>query len=180
MTRAQGAYLLSGHEGPYAVERFRSGRTSDGRWTYRATRHDPSGTTLLGRLEVEVGEEVRLHVEAGGWVLRGGTVGPGVLWRRGEQEHEAVAGGFSGSSPGLAVATLLRSRLAVGESRRLRAVLVSEPVLATRTVDEQWSRPADDRVEVLDLGTGEARALRVEDGLVTEGTGLVLTGLTRA
>ena len=167
-----GTYVLSGHDGPYAVERF----TVDGS-SYRATRHDPASDVLVGRLEVDLGPEVRVHAEAAGWVLRGGTVGPEVLWRRGEQEQEAVADGFTGTSPAYALAVVgrLRSSLAVGASTRLRLVAVTEPVLATRLVDEQWTRVDAERWQAVDLATGEGRDLLLADGLVVAGTGLTLT-----
>ena len=165
-----GTYVLSGHDGPYAVERFVLTGTT---WT--ATRHDPETDAMMGRLEVELGPEVRLHAEAGPWVLRGGTVGSEVLWRRGQDEHEAVADGFSGTSPAYALAVVGRLALAVGQSRRLRLVAVTEPVLATRLVDEQWTRVGEDRWQVDDLATGERRDLLVADGLVVAGTGLTLT-----
>lgn len=152
-----GSYLLDG-----VVERF----TWDGR-TYAATRH--SGPQLLGRLELHVDREVRLHAEAGGWVLRAGTVGPDVLWRRGTEEHEAVADGLTGPSPAYAVALVRRLALAVGEQRRVRLVAVTEPVLATRLVDEAWLRTAENAYAVTDLATGERRAVTLVDGLVAEG-----------
>jgi len=111
-----------------------------------------------GRLHLRVdrsGVTTRLHVEAGGWVLRGGCVGGSVLWRRGELEGEAVALGFTGACPAYDVAVALRLRLAVGEQRRVRLVEVTQPVLATRLVDRQWSRPAARRWVVDDLATGE-------------------------
>ena len=111
-----------------------------------------------GRLHLQVdaaGVTTRLHVEGGGWVLRGGCVGGTVLWRRGELEGEAVALGFTGSHPAYDVAVALRLRLAVGESRRVRLVEVTEPVLATRLVDREWARPAERRWVVTDLATGE-------------------------
>jgi hypothetical protein len=116
-----------------------------------------------GRLHLQVdaaGVTTRLHVEAGGWVLRGGCVGGSVLWRRsavtGEGgEGEAVALGFTGAHPAYDVAVALRLRLPVGERRRVRLVEVTEPVLATRLVDREWWRPSPDRWVVTDLATGE-------------------------
>ena len=111
----------------------------------------------FGRLHLRVdpsGVTTRLHVEAGRWVLRGGCVGSSVLWRRGEQESEAVALGFTGESPAYDVAVALRLRLSVGQRRRVRLVEVTEPVLATRLVDGEWSRPAPGRWVVDDLATG--------------------------
>lgn len=111
-----------------------------------------------GRLHLHVdgaGVTTRLHAEGGGWVLRGGCVGGSVLWRRGDQEGEAVALGFTGTCAAYDVAVALRLRLAVGDRRRVRLVEVTEPVLATRLVDREWSRPAADRWVVTDLATGE-------------------------
>jgi hypothetical protein len=125
-----------------------------GGWTWDGPR-TPDG---LGRLRLQVdasGVTTRLHVEGGGWVLRGGCVGGSVLWRRGEQEGEAAALGFTGESPAYDVAVALRLRLPVGERRRVRLVEVTEPVLATRLVDQEWSRPAQGRWLVTDLATGE-------------------------
>ncbi len=108
---------------------------------------------VVGRLELQVGPPVRLHVQAGPWVLRGGVVGPEVLWRRGEQEQQAVAHGFTGDSPAYALPLL--TLLADGP-RRLRLVEVTAPVLATRLVDQEWAVEGE-RVTVLDLATGVRR-----------------------
>ena len=85
----RGAYLLSGSDGPYAVERFSCAPGPAG-WRYVATRSHASTGAPLGRLDVALdgaGRPHRVHVEQGGWELRGGAVGPHVLWRRGETEH---------------------------------------------------------------------------------------------
>ena len=172
-----GSSLLCGHDGPYAVERFTCGPDGDG-WTYDAVRSDPVTGAPLGRLHLRVaatGVTTRLHVEAGGWVLRGGCVGGDVLWRRGEQERQAAAAGFTGTSPAYALALVRRLGLAVGDRRRVTLVAVTEPVLATRRVEESWTRSAQDRWQVEDLATGERRLLVVADGLLVEGTGLTLT-----
>ena len=173
----RGTYLLSGHDGPYALERL-SCEASDGGWTCDAIRSDPASGAPLGRLHLRVdpsGTTTRLHVEAGGWVLRGGCVGSDVLWRRGEQEHEVAASGFVGTSPAYALALVRRLALEVGERRRVRLVAVTEPVLATRLVDQAWTRVGQDRWQVEDLATGERREVVIEDGLVVAGTGLTLT-----
>jgi hypothetical protein len=173
----RGSYLLTGHDGPYAVERF-SCAPAGGGWTYDATRSDPASGAPLGRLHLRVdvsGTTTRLHVEAGGWVLRGGCVGGDVLWRRSEQEHEVPASGFVGTSPAYALALVHRLALAVGERCRVRLVAVTEPVLATRLVDQSWTRAGHDRWQSEDLATGERREVVVEDDLVVAGTGLALT-----
>ena len=168
-----GSYLLTGHDGAYAVERFACGDTAAG-WGYAATRHEPASGALLGRIELTT---TRLHVEAGGWVLRAGTLGSRVLWRRGEREGEAVAVGLTGTSPAYDVALIRLFGLAVGEQRRVRLLAVTEPVLATRLVDEQWHRTATDRYEAIDLATGEGRWRQLDADLVVAGAGLTLTRL---
>lgn len=131
------------------------------RWdgtTYTATHW--RGRVQVGRLVLVVTPQVRLHVEAGGWLLRGGCAGPEVLWRRGTAEdggpeREAVADGFTGASPAYALALLPR----LGEvPRRLRLVEVTDPVLATRLVDQEWSRVGT-LLMVTDLATGARRTL---------------------
>jgi len=127
-------------------------------WTYDGPRTPGGGGRLVLRVDA-AGVTTRLHVEGGGWVLRGGCVGGSVLWRRGDRagegtEGEAGALGFTGTSPAYDVAVALRLRLAVGERRLVRLVEVTEPVLATRLVDRQWGRPSADRWVVDDLATG--------------------------
>jgi len=163
-----GTYLVAGGR-----EDFTWAPAADG-WSYASTREDETGTT---RLELHVGREVRVHVEAGGWVLRAGTVGPDVLWRRGDDEREAAADGMTGPSPAYAAALVhhLALALAVGEQRRVRLVAVTAPVLATRLVDESWTRTGPEDFDVADLATGERRVVRLEAGLVVEATGLTLT-----
>jgi hypothetical protein len=172
---ATGAYLLSGHDDPYALERFTCRATPDG-WRYDATRDGG------GRLELQLdGTAVRLHVEAGGWVLRGVAAGGEALWRRGEQERTATADGFTGSSPGLLVACARLART------RLQLVEVTEPVLATRTTTQAWTSLgtavhdgiAVDSWQVDDLGTGERRTVRLAGDVVVEAPGVRLVTLTR-
>jgi len=137
-------------------------------WAYDGPRTE-DGT---GRLQLRVdaaGVTTRLHVEGGGWVLRGGCVGGSVLWRRGDEEGEAVALGFTGTSPAYDVAVALRLRLGVGEHRRVRLVEVTDPVLALRLVDRQWSRTGSARWVVDDLATGERR--EVDPDTVVAGMG---------
>ena len=168
-----GSYVLTGHDGPYAVERFTC--ADDGElWSWSATRHDPVSGALRGRLELQVGREQRLHAEAAGWVLRAGTVGAEVLWRRGPDDRACVADGLTGSSPAFAIATARRLDLAVGERRRVRLLAVTEPVLATLLVEQEWARVGQDSYDVTDLATGERQQLRL-DGDVVDSPGLALT-----
>jgi hypothetical protein len=176
-----GAYLLSGHDGPYAEERFTCAGDDDG-WWYEATRHHPSTGALTGRLELRVDAgTTRLHVEAGGWVLRGAASGGQALWQRGELERTAAADGFTGTSPGFLVAG---ARLPPG-LRHL--VEVTEPVLATRTTSQQWNALGSqehqgvlvDAWQVDDLATGERRTVRLAGEVVVEAAGVRLTHLAR-
>jgi hypothetical protein len=176
-----GAYLLSGHDGPYAAERFTCG-TVEGLWRYEGLREDPATRTPLGRLELEHGGgTVRLHAEVGGWVLRAAVAGGEVVWRRGEQEQTSAADGLTGSSPAFLVAC---ARLGPG---RLRLLEVTEPVLAVRAVLQDWARRPDEEHDgvavqawqVDDLSTGERRVVRLAGDVVVEAPGVRLTALTR-
>lgn len=115
---------------------------------------------------------VRLVVTRAGWEVRGGVVGPDVSWRRGGQEMSVRADGFTGPSPAYDVAAARQLRLAIGQSRRLRLVEVTEPVAATRTVDVQWARVADvlgtEQYEVDDLATGERRVVHLLGDVVVD------------
>ena len=172
---ATGAYELSGHDGPYAVERFTCGPAVGG-WRYDAVREN-------GRIELELaGATVRLHVEGGGWVLRGAASGGQAVWRRGAEERTAPADGFAGSSPGLLIACARLDR------PRLQLVEVTEPVLATRTTTQAWTSlgsavhdgVAVDSWQVEDLTTGERATVRLAADVVVEAPGVRLTALTRS
>ncbi len=166
-----GRYLLSGHDGAFAVERFTCGEQAGG-WRYVGVREHPDDGAALGRLELLVdaaGQVLRLAVVGGGWDLRGGVVGSEVLWRRGEQERSAQAHGFTGTSPAYAV---VATRLAAGADL-LRLVEVHDAVLATSLVDQRWTG----RGEVWTSerrDTGEVGRWEVRDGVVSAGPGLVL------
>ena len=169
---ATGAYQLSGHDGPYALERFTCGPTPEG-WRYDAVRGN-------GRIELELsGATVRLHVEGGGWVLRGAAAGGEAVWRRGDEERTAAADGFTGTSPGLLVACARLGR------ERLRLVEVTEPVLATRATTQAWTALGTavhdgigvDSWQVDDLATGERRTVRLAGDVVVEAPGIRLVEL---
>ena len=179
---SSGSYLLVGHplsghgEAP-VLERFTCGSDGDG-WSYAAVREDPGTGVELGRLQLRLdaaGTTTRLHAEGGGWLLRGGCVGGAVLWRRGQDEREEAAAGFWGTSPSYAVAAVRRLGLAPGQTRPLRLVEVTEPVLATRLVVQSWTRVAERRWSVDDRATGERRELELAGDVVVAGTGLTLT-----
>lgn len=181
----RGSYRVDGPSGP-AIERFSCGAGPAG-WRCTATREDGDGR-LLATLDLTVDRTwrtVRLSAEAGGWQLRGGVAGDRVLWRRGGQEHAAVAAGFTGSSPVFAVATARLLGLAPGGTARVRLVRLSD-ALAPLTVDEGWGRTADlpggagvERYEVADLATGERRVVHLVGDVVVDATGVDLVALTR-
>ena len=179
-----GSYLLSDHDGPYAVESFRCAAGPAG-WRYVATRTDPDGRPLLG-LDLAVDDRwraVRLVLAVGGAELRGGVVGPEAVWRRGADEHATPAAGFTGDSPAFAVATARLLALAVGGTARLRLVRLSA-ALGALTVDEGWGRTADEqgaeRYEAADLATGGRRVVHLVDDVVVDAGGVDLQTLTRA
>jgi hypothetical protein len=181
--QATGAYLLSGHDGPYAVERFSLASSGDG-WGWTATREEPGSGAPLGRLELHrEGGAVRLHVEAAGWVLRGAAADGEAVWRRGAEERAAAADGFTGSSPAFLLAT---AGLAGAGAVRLRLVEVTEPVLATREVLQDWAAPRPvvrDDVEVVghrvrDPASGAGGELWLAGLLVLAAPGVRLLSLT--
>ena len=182
-----GRYLLSGHDGPWAVEEFRCGPGPAG-WRYVGERTDPATGAPLGRVDLTLdaaGRAVRLHVAGAGWELRGGAAGADVLWRRGEDERTERAAGFTGTSPAYAVATSRLLSLAVEDRRRVRLVVVTEPALATRVVDEGWALTGVEdhdglqvaRYEVADLTTGERRVVHLTGDVVVAADGVVLASL---
>lgn len=183
----RGAYLLTGHDGAYALERFSCAPGPAG-WRYVATREDPATGAPLGRLDVALdatGRAVRVLVNAGGWELRGGVTADGCTWRRGSEQRSDAAVGFTGTSPvwALAAVRLLRPAAPV----RARLVRLGDEALATRTVDEGWVRTARERDadlgvvvethEAADLATGERRVVRLVGDVVLDATGVVLLEL---
>jgi hypothetical protein len=185
-----GRYVLSGHDGPWAVEQFRCGPGPSG-WRYVGERTDPATGAPLGRIDLTLdtaGRTLRLQVAGGGWEVRGGVAGADVLWRRGEDERTERAAGFTGTSPAYAVATSRLLALAVGERRRVRLVALTEPVLAPRTVDEGWTLTQVERqeplevarYEVADLSTGERRVVHLAGDVVVAADGIALTSLDGA
>ena len=173
-----GAYLLSGHDGPYALERFTC-VGDGGSWSYDGVREDPATGVPLGSLALRVdGATVRLQVEAAGWVLRGAAAGGSVLWRRGSDEHDAAADGFTGTSPAHLVVAVRVGR------PRLVLVEVTEPVLATRLVQRSWAclgaQEEVDVHEVADLATGERGRVHLAADVVVDAPGVRLVTLTRS
>ena len=176
----RGAYLLSGLEGPYAVERFSCAPGPAG-WRYVATREDPDGRGL-GRLDVVLdgaGRALRVQVRSGAWEVRGGVVGSRCVWRRGEREHADRAGGFTGTSPVWLVAA---ARRGAGVQR---LVELSDPALAARTVLQRWALTGGrveagltvERYDVDALDTGERRVVHLAGDVVVAAPGITLLEL---
>jgi len=188
----RGTYLLSGHDGPYALERFSCAPGPAG-WRYVATREQPGTGALLGRLDLVLdarGAPVRVQVETGGWVLRGGVVGAQALWRRGPDERGERAVGFTGTSPAWAVAAarLLAAAPAPAPAPapvRLRLVRLGDEALSTRLVEESWAHTGTAtreglvvvRYETADLGTGERRVVHLSGDVVLDAPDTVLLDL---
>ncbi len=183
---ARGSYRLAA-DGAALVERFACAPGPAG-WRYVATREDEGTGAARGRLDVVLdasGTPLRVHVEAAGWVLRGGAVGSELLWRRGDAEAGAVADGFTGSSPVWLLAAARRCARQAQPVTRLRLLRLGDEALATRLVDQAWSaagtrRQGDLEVagfEVTDLQTGERGAVHVAGNVVLDAPGVELTAL---
>jgi len=163
-------------------------------WRYVGTTSDG------GRMDVAVNlrwRPARVELVASGWLLRGGISGPDVVWLRaavadlaGAVERRTAATGFFGRSPGLLVATARSLRLVTGGSVRVRLIEVSEPVLATRTVDLDWTllevirHDAEgeaalpvEHYRVIEVATGLATDLHLCGDVVLAGPGLELHAL---
>lgn len=159
------------------VETFRCAAGPAG-WRYVGTR---PGWSL--DLAVDAAwRPVRLLVSGAG-ELRGGAVGPDLLWRVGDHEHRASAAAFTGDSPAFLVATARMLALGVGATARVPLVRLSA-ALGALTVEEGWGRTPDveeaERYEVADLATGERREVHLVGDVVVAATGVVLMSLTRA
>jgi hypothetical protein len=133
------------------VEHFTCGA---GRYTSRTD----DGDTL--DLTTDHGRVRRLVADFDGWTVKGGSVGDELLWVRGEEEHRAVAAGFTGDSPAFDVAVARMLGLDVGATAQVLLVELMLPVGAARTVRQGWGRvespdPEVERYEVADLATAE-------------------------
>lgn len=158
-------------------------------WRYVGTTSDG------GRVDVAVDSRwrpARVEMLAGGWRLRGGVSGPDAVWLRAAAddladavEHRTPAHGFFGRSPGLLVAVARSLMLVAGASARKRLVEVTEPALATRTLDLDWTLlgVGDDAAlpvehyRLTDLATGIATELHLSGDVVLAGPGLELQDL---
>ena len=121
----------------------------------------------------------------------GGDPGPGRSEAGGAVgvERSARAAGLTGRSPAFLVATARLLRLSAGARARVRLVAVTEPVLGTRLVDEDWSlvtvatHPTETvplpvtRYDVADLATGELRVVHIAGDVVVAAPALELDAL---
>ena len=165
------------------VERFSCAPGPAG-WRYVGSSEDPTTGAPLGRIDLvlQAAGGVRLELTAGDWTLRGGVVGTELLWRRGEKERTERGHGFTGASPSYAV---VLSRLGAGV-RRL--VEVTDPVLATRVVEQVWAHAgqevrdglAVDTWQVDEQATGARSVLHLAGDVVLSAPGVRLLELDGA
>ena len=132
---------------------------------WRYTSRTSHGDTLDLTLDPH-GVVRRLVADFDGWQVRGGSVGEEVVWVRGEQEHSAVAAGFTGESPAFDIAVARLLDLEVDGPVQVTLVELTAPVGAARTVVHGWTRTADpevgvQRFEVADLATAERWVLHI-------------------
>ena len=183
----RGRYLVGGEVEDFACAAGPAG------WRYTGVRRDSGRSvdlTLDGR-----GRPYRVEVASPDWVLRGGVAGTSVLWLRRPAagptgvERSAAAHGFLADSPAFWVALARLPRLPVGQSRRLRLVEVSWPVLATRLLDLEWrhveqaAHPEGEpaltvsRYDATPVDTGERRTVHLAGDVVVAGDGIELIEL---
>ncbi|GAC1329488.1 MAG: hypothetical protein NVSMB13_17140 [Mycobacteriales bacterium] len=184
---------------PTALERFSCAPGPAG-WRYVSALTEPDGPPL-GRVDVTVDgrwRQLRAEVAAGSWLVRGGVTGQEVVWVRVAAaagttdpvaEQTAPAAAFTGRSPGLVVPVVRLLGLAEGARARLAVVLLTEPGLATRRMEQGWTRlestrhPSDlgellvERYEVADLSTGERAQWHLAGDVVLAGPALELAEL---
>ena len=188
---------------PIALERFSCAPGPAG-WRYVSALTDPGGAPL-GRVDVTVDarwRQLRVEVAAGSWLVRGGVTGRDLVWGRvpagtagsgavpaAGVEQVAPAAAFSGRSPGLVVPVVRLLELAEGARSRLAVVLLTEPGLATRRIEQGWTRlgstshPGDlgellvEQYEVADLSTGERSQWHLAGDVVLAGPALELAEL---
>lgn len=183
-----GTYLHAGGD----TETFQCAAGPAG-WRYVSTLSDG------GRIDLTVDSrwhQIRVELGGGGWLLRGGVSGAETVWLRaaagdlsGAAEHTARAAGFGGRSAGLLVATARSLRLAVGDSKRVRLVAVTEPVLATVLIDQEWTLTSTDshdtdggplpveHYQIADLATGTTELLHLSGDVALSGPGIELDAL---
>jgi hypothetical protein len=147
--------------------------------------------------------QLRVEVEAGGWLIRGGLGATGLTWVRrpadgtGDvEEYEEEAVGFAAGSPGSAVLTpallVCAARMAAfvpqGQAD-LRLVALTAPGLAATTVRQRWRfdgrtehgadelRVVVDDFTVLDLDLGTGGPVHLAGDVVLAAPGVDLADL---
>jgi hypothetical protein len=192
----RGEYLLTDpHDGSVVgVERFQCAAGPVG-WRYVATRHGPTDE-VIARIDLAVDSRwcpARLEVSAGGWSLRGGAVGPEVMWVRraasgsGEAaEARAEATGFFGDSPAFLV---VAAHLAAHAELTAKWIAVALPSLATIELRQRWTPMGSTRhladelplevaaFTVVDLDTGHGGDVHLADDIVVAAPGVELAAL---
>jgi hypothetical protein len=177
-----------------AAERFSCAPGPAG-WRYVATVTAADGR-IQGRIDLTVDARwrpVRLELRSGGWLVRGGALGPGVVWvRSGESEaaeYSAATPGFAGSSPAFLLATARMLRLPSGESRNVELTSFTDGALAAVTVRQNWSFRGETQhsadlgtlpvayIRISDLDTGEEIDLHIAGDIVIAADGIELDSL---
>ncbi|MEV6109510.1 hypothetical protein AB0M28_33105 [Streptomyces sp. NPDC051940] len=153
---------------PLGAEHFQCAPGPTG-WRYVSQLTTPAGDPA-GSVDLtldHLGRPVRLELHAGGWQVRGAAM-DGVTWVRTDaagldaREGNAPAPSFTGQSPAFLVATARLLNLAEGETRRVRLVALTPPVLAARTLDQSWTL-AETRLHDTDSGPLRVRTYQVAD-----------------
>ncbi|WP_069816288.1 hypothetical protein [Streptomyces sp. TP-A0874] len=179
-----------------AEERFQCAPGPSG-WRYSAQLSTASGDPY-GAVDLTVDRlwrPIRLELQARGWQVRGAALN-GVTWVRTDaggmhaREGNAHAPAFSGNSPAFLVTTArLLGLTPSAPSGRIRLVAFTEPVLAPRTVDQDWtllnsrSHPTDSgplivrEYRVTDLSTGESGSVHLSGDVVLAAPGVELEEL---
>lgn len=194
----RGLYSLRDHAGTVvAYERFSCAPGPAG-WRYNAQVLAPDGRTPTGLVDVTIdasGQQIRVEVRAGDWVVRGGVANGETVWVRsrasGEDssEHTVPAAGFTGRSPGLLVAVARLLGLRAGASSRVRLVALTDPAHTPLPVDVAWSLttveqyPTEvgplpvEHYETADLASGQRAEVHLAGDVVLAASGVELDAL---
>jgi hypothetical protein len=194
----RGLYSLHDDAGTVvAYERFSCAPGPVG-WRYNAQVLGPDGHTPTGVVDVTTdasGQQIRVEVRAGDWVVRGGVTRGETVWVRSlasgeDSSEEAVqAAGFTGRSPGLLVAVARLLGLGVGASSHVRLVALTDPGRTPLLVEVAWSLTAVEQhptevgplpvehYETADLDSGRRGEVHLAGDVVLAATGVELDAL---
>jgi hypothetical protein len=195
----KGLYSLRDHDGAVvAYERFSCAPGPAG-WRYNAQVLGQDGRTPTGLVDITTdatGRQLRVEVQAGDWVVRGGVAGGDTVWVRtgpsGEDAREdtARAAGFAGRSPGFLVAAARLLGLRAVAPCRIRLIALTDPALAPLAVDVIWSlttvqeHPTEigplpvEQYETVDLASGQRAAVHLAGDVVLAAPGAELEDLS--